>query len=92
MAGNLRTTYYGPNEPGSPKSIIKTTYGTNRSEALPNITRRLTQNLDGAVVVETVDTNNADELIMVVTMWPGDEIRVPFVGDVKLPKFLTNLE
>jgi hypothetical protein len=89
---NLKTTYYGPSDPGSPKSILRVTYGSNRAEALPNITRRLTQNLDGAVVVETVDIDNADELIVVVTMWPGDEIRVPFVGDVKLPKFLTNHE
>lgn len=89
---NLKTTYYGPSDPGSPKSIMKITYGSNRVEVLPNITRRLTQNLDGAVVVETIDIDNHDELIMVVTMWPGDEIRVPFVGDVKKPVLLTNLE
>lgn len=92
MARSLKTTYYGPSQPGSPKSIMRTTWGTNRVEVLPNIMRRLTQNLDGAVVVECIDTDNSDELIMVVTMWPGEEIKVPFVGDVKLPKFLTNLE
>lgn len=92
MSRNLKTTYYGSNDPGSPKSILRTTYGSNRVEVIPNIMRRLTQNLDGAVVVECVDMDNADELIAVATMWPGQEPRVPFVGDVKLPKFLTDLE
>lgn len=92
MSRALKTTYYGHNDPGSPKSILKTTWGSNRVEVLPNIMRRLTQNLDGAVVVETIDTDNHDELVMVVTMWPGEEIKVPYVGDVKHPKFLTDLE
>lgn len=89
MSRNLKTTYYGPTDPGSPKSILRTTYGSNRAEVLPNISRRLTQNLDGAVVVECIDTDNYDDLIMVVTMWPGEGIKVPFVGNVKHPTLLT---
>lgn len=87
---HLKTTYYGHNDPGSPKSILRTTYGSNRVEAIPNIMRRLTQNLDGAVVVECIDTDNYNELVAVVTMWPGQPPIPVFIGNVKIPTLLTD--
>jgi hypothetical protein len=72
----FQTTYYGPGR-GKKKPIVKITYGSNRHEILPNIMRRLTQNLDGAVVVETIDVEYG-ELLLVVTMFPGEAIRVAF--------------
>jgi hypothetical protein len=70
----LQTTYYGP---GRKKPVVRVTHGSNRHEALPNIMRRMTQNLDGATVAEVVDTDYG-ELLLVVTMFPGESIRVAF--------------
>jgi hypothetical protein len=71
----IQTTYYGP---GRKKPVVKVTHGSNRHEILPNIMRRLTQNLDGATVVEVIDVENHGELLLVVTMFPGESIRVAF--------------
>jgi hypothetical protein len=84
----IQTTYYGPGR-GKKKPVVRVTYGSNRHEILPNIMRRLTQNLDGAVVVEVIDQEYG-ELLLVVTMWPGESIRVVFKQDVKNPVLCTN--
>lgn len=83
----IQTTYYGP---GRKKVPVKITRGSNRHEILPNIMRRLTQNLDGAVVVEAIDLEY-HELLLVVTMFPGESIRVVFKKAVH-PVLVTNYE
>lgn len=54
--------------------------------------RRLTQNLDGATVVEVLDVENHHELLLVVTMFPGESIRVAFKQDVTRPVLTTHYE
>jgi hypothetical protein len=88
---SIQTTYYGPGK-GRKKPVVKVTHGSNRHEILPNIMRRLTQNLDGAVVVEAIDLENHNELLAVVTMWPGDQIRTVLKGDVTRPIFATHFK
>lgn len=83
------TEYFGPGR-GKNKPIVRTTYGSNPHELLPNIMRRMTQNLDGAVVAVVTGTEYG-ELQMVVTMFPGESIRVAFKRGF-LPILLTNLE
>lgn len=73
---NIETTYYGPGR-GKNKPIVMVTRGSRRHEIAPNILRRMTQNLDGAVVAEAVDLEYG-ELLMVVTMFPGEAIRIAF--------------
>jgi hypothetical protein len=88
----IKTTYYGqPERKGGKKPVVKVTYGSNPLEALPNVTRRMVRNLDGAVVASVEDTEYG-ELLLVATYFIGESFKVQFERDVTRPVCVTNIE
>lgn len=86
---NLVTTYYGPHA-----ETIRVTRSIHMVECLRNIMGHLAQGhfqKDRVFphVVEVVDEDNYNELVLVVTDFPGEELRVPFRADPLRPTLVT---
>jgi hypothetical protein len=82
----IKTEYY---RPGKHKVPYKVTYGSNRIEVLPNITRNMMLNKYGADVAMAYDEEYG-ELLLVATYKIGERFRVVFEGDVHQPVLITD--
>ena len=86
----LITTYYGPGK-GKNKPIVRITRGSQREEAIANISRHMLRNDYGAVVADVVDSETG-ELLAVATYHIGESFKVVFVSDVIHPICVTDIK
>lgn len=86
----LVTTYYGPHN-----EVLKVTRSVRLVECLPNIMRHLTQghfrkDRVNAHVVDVVDEANYNQLMLVVTDFPGEPLNIPFEHENYRPILTTS--